>query len=358
MCCMRFPISASYRKAVERPLQTAQHLGQWPQVKSRLAILALREGQRFAQLALVVRVHEKTRATWVGVCCCDGVQGAPHPKPTGRPPTLPPTQQAARALVLDEGPGKAGGRGACWRSPMIQPCIDDRCGGFSHVFSRAQSLTNLGLRFQPAAVGSDPLTAEKRTAWRPTTGPQMRRVAPAQHALLLFGAAASFPQGGPLPSPWARRGPQAKVQTAGKRTGYTGFGLLAACTGGFFPQGQAGRLHATAALAFRTRGLTQTTRDSLLRQAGAKSHTSAEPQACFTQPAARLQVVPRPTYAPDYNPIAKLCKKSKQQETPLHSFPTCEALTDKVEQALLQVATIPAEILALCSLPTDWAQAA
>ena len=186
----------------------------------------------------------------------------------------------------------------------------------------------------------------------------MRRVAPAQHALLLFGAAASLPQWGPLPSPGARRGQHPKVQTAGKRTGYTGFGLLAACTGGFFSQGQEGRLHATASLAFRTRVLTQTTRDSLLRQAGAKDHTSAEPQACFTRPAARLQVFPRPTYAPDYNPIAKLCKKSKQQETPLHSFPTCEALTDEVEQALLQVATIPADILALCSLPTDWAQAA
>jgi hypothetical protein len=104
--------------------------------------------------------------------------------------------------------------------------------------------------------------------------------------------------------------------------------------------------------------LTQTTRDSLLRQAGAKDHTSAETQACFTQQAARLQGFPRPTYAPDYNPIAKLWQKSKQQETPLHDFPTCEALTDKVEQALLQFATIPDAILALCSLPTDWAQAA
>ena len=40
MCCIRFPISASYRKAVERHLQTAQHLGHLRQVKYLLAILA------------------------------------------------------------------------------------------------------------------------------------------------------------------------------------------------------------------------------------------------------------------------------------------------------------------------------
>ena len=34
----------------------------------------------------------------------------------------------------------------------------------------------------------------------------------------------------------------------------------------------------------------------------------------------------------------------KQQDTHLHSFPTFEALTDKVEQALLKFANIPEEI--------------
>ena len=37
MCCMRFPISASYRKEVERHLKTAQPLGHVRQVKYRLA---------------------------------------------------------------------------------------------------------------------------------------------------------------------------------------------------------------------------------------------------------------------------------------------------------------------------------
>ena len=83
-----------------------------------------------------------------------------------------------------------------------------------------------------------------------------------------------------------------------------------------------------------------------------------ETKAFFAQQTARLQVVQLPTYSPDYNPIEKLWKKIKQQETHLHYFPTFEALTNKVEQALLKFANRPEEILALCSLPTELAQAA
>ena len=93
-------------------------------------------------------------------------------------------------------------------------------------------------------------------------------------------------------------------------------------------------------------------------QDGARYHTSTETQAFFTQHAARLQIVQLPTYSPDYNPIEKLWKKIKQQDTHLHYFPTFEALTDKVEQALLKFANIPEEILTLCNLPTALAQAA
>ena len=39
-------------------------------------------------------------------------------------------------------------------------------------------------------------------------------------------------------------------------------------------------------------------------------------------------------------------------------LPDFEALTDKVEQALLKFANIPEEILALCGLPAELAQAA
>jgi hypothetical protein len=70
MCCFRFTISASYRKEVECHLKTAQHLGNLRQVKYLLAILAVIDGHSLAQIALVLRVHEKTVAAWVNAFCC------------------------------------------------------------------------------------------------------------------------------------------------------------------------------------------------------------------------------------------------------------------------------------------------
>jgi transposase len=358
MCCVRFTMSPSDRKEVECQLKTAQHLGNLRQVKYLLAILAVLDGQSFVQVAGVLRVHEKTIATWVGAFCCYGLKGAPRHKPTGRPPKLTPTQQAALATLIDEGPVKAGFSGACWRSPMIQQMISDRFGVFYNVFYIAQLLKNLGFSFQKAAFVSDHLDEDKRQVWRTTTWPQILSRAKARKALLLFGDEASFPQWGTLTYTWARRGQQPKVKTCGKRKGYKVFGLIEYFTGRLFYQGQEGRLNSAAYMAFLTRVLAQTTQPIILIQDGAKYHTSAETKAFFAQQAARLQVFQFPTYSPDYNPIEKLWKKIKQHDTHLHYFPTFEALTNKVEQALLKFTNTPEEILSLCSLPTELAQAA
>ena len=77
--------------------------------------------------------------------------GTPRQKPTGRPPKLSPAQQAALATLIDEGPLQAGLSGACGRSPMIQPLIDDRFGVFDNVFYMIQLLKNLGFSYQKAA---------------------------------------------------------------------------------------------------------------------------------------------------------------------------------------------------------------
>ncbi len=138
------------------------------------------------------------------------------------------------------------------------------------------------------------------------------------------------------------------VKTSGKRKGYKVFGLLESFTGCFFYQGQDGRLNSAASIAFLTRVLERTTQSIVLIQNGAKYHTNAEKQAFFAQQAARLQVFQLPTYSPDDNPIEKLWKKIKQQDIHLHYFPTFEALTDKVERALLTFANIPEKILAHC----------
>ena len=91
--------------------------------------------------------------------------------------------------------------------------------------------------------------------------------------------------------------------------------------------------------------LDHTTRPIILIQDGARSHTSAETKAFFTQQTARLEVFQLPTYSPDYNPIEKLWKKIKQHETHMHYVPTFAALTEKVEQALLTFANAPEEIV-------------
>jgi transposase len=358
MCCVRFTISAAYRKEVEDRLKTAQHLGRLRRVKYLLAILAVVDGQSFAQVALVLRVHAKTVATWFQTFCCSGLQDTPRTKPTGRPPKLTPTQKATLATLIEEGPVKAGFSGACWRSPMIQQLIYERFGVYYAVFYMAQMLKNLGFSYQKAAFVSDHLNEAKRHEWRTTTWPQILRRAQERNALLLFGDEASFPQWGTLTYTWARRGQQPQVKTSGKRKGYKVFGLIEYFTGRLFYQGQEGRLNSTTYITFLTRVLEQTPRPILLIQDGARYHTSAATKAFFAQQAARLQVFQLPTYSPDYNPIEKLWKKIKQQDTHLHYFPTFEALTEKVEQALLTFTNAPEEILALCGLPAELAQVA
>jgi transposase len=163
-----------------------------------------------------------------------GSKGAPRKKPPGRPPKLTPAHKATWVTLIDEGPVKAGFRGACWRSPMIQRLIYDRFGVFYNVFYIAQLLKNLGLSYQKAAFVSDHLNEDKRQAWRTTTWPQILRLARARQALLLCGDEASFPPWGTLTSTWARRGQQPTVKTSGKRKGYKVFGLIESFTGCLF----------------------------------------------------------------------------------------------------------------------------
>ena len=76
-------------------------------------------------------------------------------------------------------------------------------------------------------------------------------------------------------------------------------------------------------------------------------------QRFFALHTERFMVFQLPSYSPDYHPIEKLWKNVKKEGTHLHYFPTFEALTDTLEHALLKFATTPAEILSLCSLPTE-----
>ena len=186
----------------------------------------------------------------------------------------------------------------------------------------------------------------------------MVRLAQVRQALWLFGDEASFPQWGTLSYTWARRGHQPLVKTSGKRKGDKGFGVIEYVTGRFWYQGQAGRLTSAAYITVLTHVLEQTTQPLILIQDGARYHTSAVLQPFFTLHTERITVFQLPSYSPDDNPIEKLWKKVKKAGTHLQYFPTFEALTDKVEHALLTFANTPAEILSLCSLPAELTQAA
>ena len=148
------------------------------------------------------------------------------------------------------------------------------------------------------------------------------------------------------------------VKTSGKRQGDKVFGVIESCTGRFWSQGLEGRLNSEADMAFLTRVLEQTTPPIMLIQDGATYHTSATMPRFFALHTARLTVCQLPSSSPDYHPLEKLWKKVKKEGTHLHYFPTFEALTHTVEQALLKFANTPKEILSLCSLPTELAMVA
>jgi transposase len=352
LCAFRVPLSRRQRQALAHYLHTAQRSGQWHDVPCRLAILAVTEGQSCDPVALTRRVPLQTVHQWVRRLLVTGPTGLQRTKPSGRPSQRTTTQQHARAKLPDAGPVPAGDPSAGWRSPMLQPVIYERFGVFDNGFDMTPLLQHLGLSYQKAALVSDHLHEEKRQVWCPTTWPQLVTAAKARAAWLRCGDEAACPQGGPLAYTWARRGHQPMVKTAGKRQGDTVFGLLAYCTGRFWYQGQAGRLNAATYIAVRTRVWAQTTQPILLIQEGARDHTSAARPRFFGTPSERLTVFPWPSDAPDDHPLEKLGKTGKKAGTPRHYCPTFEALTDTVEHALLKFAKTPAEMLALCRLPT------
>jgi transposase len=292
---------------------------------------------------------------YVHLFLCYGVRGVAFKTSPGRHPKLTKAQQRQLCRWIEAGPQACGLSGACWRSPMIQQLIKDRFGISYSVFYIAELLRNLGFSYQKAAFVSDHLNEVERHRFRTQTWPEILRLARARQALLLFGDEASFPQWGTLTYTWARRGQQPVVKTSGKRKGYKVFGLIDYFSGRFFHQAQEGRLNSSAYIAFLRQVLEQTSEPLILIQDGARYHTSAETKRFFAEQAARLTVYELPGYSPDYNPIEKLWKKLKEQETHLHYFPTFAALTAKVEQALIKFEQAPQAILSLCSLPEELA---
>jgi len=358
MLNFRLTITTAQRQALDRKLAAAQRLADLRLVKLILTVFAVVHYQDTEQAAVVLQLSVAQVEGYVLKFLCYGVTGVAFKRPAGRRPKLTSTQKQELSRLIAAGPSACGFAGACWRSPMVQQLIKERFGVTYSVFYIAELLKHLGFSYQKAAFVSDHLDEVARQQWRTRVWPEMVRQAREKKALLLFGDEASFPQWGTLSYTWARRGQQPVVKTSGKRKGWKVFGLIDYFTGRFFYQGLEGRFTSASDTAFLARVLAQTTQPVMLIQDGARYHTSAATKQFCAQHTARLTVYQLPSYSPDYNPIEKLWKKIKQAETHLHYFATFDALTDKVEQALLKFAHAPREILALCSLPEELALAA
>lgn len=121
--------------------------------------------------------------------------------------------------------------------------------------------------------------AAKRVAWLQAKWPAMLRAAKRGKGLLLCAEEASVAPWGSLSSPWARRGQQPEVPTRGQRPGYTVFGAMAYGSGRRCTQGIEGRFHAESDQGFVQMILAHTTQPLFVIHDGARSHTSAAPQA-------------------------------------------------------------------------------
>jgi hypothetical protein len=135
-------------------------------------------------------------------------------------------------------------------------------------------------------------------------------------------------------------------------------GVIESFTGRFWSHGQAGRLTSDTYRALRTRVLAPVAPPIMRVQDGAKSHPSVARQRCLALSSERWLVFQLPSDSPAENPLAKRWKNVKKAGPHVPSFPTFEALTNKVAPALLKFAKTPEAMRSLCSLPTAWAQAA
>lgn len=350
MLSFRLNIPKVERKILHVALKHARQQGNVKKVTRLEAILAAGKGWPLAEVATVVGVAVETLRGWVTTYLGGGVRALTPKKAPGRPAKLTPTQKAELARTVEAGPEAAGFPGACWRTPLLQEWLWSRFRVRFNVHYLSELLRSLGFSFQKARFVADHLDEAARHRWQTVTFPALLAQAKQSNAWLLFGDEASFPQWGTLSYTWAKRGQQPTVKTSGQRKGYKVFGLVDYFSGRFWYQGQDAKLNSDSYQAFLQQVLDSTNRPLIVIQDGARYHTSKQMQVFFATHAHRLTIAQLPSYSPDFNPIEKLWKRIKEKETHMHYFPTFEALTKKVQQALLNFQNAPQEILSLCGL--------
>jgi transposase len=340
-------LRAFTRKQLYRRLQQAYVSGSLKLVKRLHALLALAQGQSVSDVAEMLSLGEQTVRDYRNQYLCKGMASLVYKAPPGRPSKLTKTQRQQLAEWIKASPQDAGYTSGCWNTPMIQDLIQRHFGVVYHPHYIATLLTNMGFSYQKARFVSDHLNEAKRLEWRHTRWPKILRQAKQRKALLLFGDEASFAQWGSLSYTWAPKGQQPEVPTSGKRKAYKVFGLIDYFSGQLFYKAHTGRFNSESYMAFLLDVLSQTTQHVIVRQDGARYHTSKAMQVFFETHAERLTIAQLPAYSPDFNPIEHLWKKVKKEATHLKHFPAFTDLQHEVDRALLHFAQTPREITVL-----------
>lgn len=344
---IRIRLSGQLRQTLIERLATAYQNGQLRLYRRIQALLYIVDGKTVSEVAELLHLAEQTVRNYVHAFILRATDSLRYQPPPGRPARLTKTQRKELTELIKAGPEAAGYTSACWTTPLVAELIQQHFGVEYHPHYLAELLGELGFSHQKARFVSDHLDAEARSQWLASTWPTIVRQAHQQGALLLFGDEASFAQWGSLSYTWAPIGQQPTVKTCGKRKGYKVWGLIDYFSGRLFWKGQTERFTAASYQTFLTAVLAQTTQPIILIQDGARYHTSLAMRQFFAAHADRLTVYQLPSYSPDFNPIEYLWKKVKKQATHLKYFETFDALTDKVDQTMRELASLPAEILAL-----------
>jgi transposase len=268
----------------------------------------------------------------------------------GRRPKLTPKQKRRLVDLLEAGPLIVGCETACWDAVLIRVLIWREFGVLYNRQYVCTLLHNLGFSFQKARFVSDHLGTAKRLAWLEQQWPTILRAAKRRQGLILVEDEASFAQWGSWSYTWARRGQQPEVPTRGKRKGYKVFGAIEYFSGRLFYQGIEGRFNSESYQAFLQTILAQTTQHLCLSHDGARYHTSASTQAFLAAHSERITEHPLPSYAPDYNPIEYLWRKTKKRATHNKDFKEFAAVVVSVDKALAYFAAQPAMVLDLFGL--------
>ncbi len=351
---VRIVLSGETRKALTYRLRQAYEAHASRLIRRIHALLWLAEGKSVREVAETLDLGEQTVRDWLHAFILQGVASLFYRSSPGRPPRLTGSQRQELKRLIGAGPEEAGYPSACWTAGMVADLIKLRFKVEYNPHYVCQLLASLGYSFQKARFSADHLSDEEAIVWLEETWPEILRVAKEKQATIFFGDEAGFAQWGSLSYTWAPIGVQPTVKTSGIRRAYRVFGLLDCFKGRLIQRGTEGKLNSASYREFLSWVLRVVEGHLIVIQDNASYHTSGLMEAFYKAHADRLTIYQLPPYSPDLNPIEPLWKQTKKRATHLRWFPKFASLTAKVDEALTELAAMPAELRELVGVYREW----